>query len=106
MKKTEMDLAFEQLARDYLLQHPEVPHEWREIKSWNGARLDLICGVGRPNEVFVSLNGGQITVGVTKREDSDFEDWGRAMSEADIAREAFDYFVQVLRREGYVVSAA
>jgi hypothetical protein len=114
MKKTAMDLEFERLARAYLDAHPDLPHEWRNIESWDGGRVDswdggrvdLICGVDRPNEVFVSLNGGQITVGVTKREDTDFEDWGRPMSEADVAREAFEYFVEVLRREGYLGAAA
>nr|CAS02854.1 putative integron gene cassette protein [uncultured bacterium] len=97
---------FESLARQFLAAHPEVHHEWRQIRGlfgWGVARTDLLCSPGEEREVFASLNGGQITVG-TKAEDTDFESWGRKMSRAEVEREAFTFFVRLLERNGIVAS--
>ncbi len=95
-----VDAAFERMAREFLAQHPEIQHEWRPIKRWWGERLDLICGVGAPNEVFVGLSGGSIAVGVTKGAHDDFEDFGRRISDEQLAREAFERFLEVLSESG------
>ena len=98
---------FESLARQFLAAHPEVRHEWRQIRGlfgWGVARTDLLCAPGEDREVFASLNGGQITVG-TKSEDTDFESWGRRISQAQVEREAFTFFVQLLERKGIVGSS-
>jgi hypothetical protein len=95
--------AFENLARGFLSEHPEVRHEWRQVKSrWAGDRVDLVCGGGAPNEVFASLTDGQIAVGLTSGVHQDFEDFGRGRPDEDVAREAFDYFVKLLRDHGYL----
>lgn len=95
--------AFERLVRAFLSQHPELPHEWRRIESrWWGSRVDLICGVGTPNEVFATLHGHQIAVGPTKGRHEDFEDFGRGLSDEEVAREAFDRFVEVLAESAYL----
>jgi hypothetical protein len=92
---------FEALARSYLSQHPGIRHEWRESRSaaWGG-RTDLICYTAKGAEVFASLTSAQITVG-SGAESTDFEDFGRGMSEAAIASEAFGHFKQLLNREGH-----
>jgi len=97
---TNVDLVFERLARELLAQHPEIPHEWRPIRRWWGKRLDLICAPGAPNEVFASLTGGAITVGVTKGAHDDFEHFGRRVTDEDVAREAFERFVEALTQSG------
>src|SRR5437899_171701 len=57
----QLDGAFQSLARRFLSEHPEIPHQWREVKSrLAGNRLDLVCGAGTDNEVFASLLDGQI----------------------------------------------
>lgn len=102
MKKTLLDSTFEHLARELFVAYPEIQHEWREIRSRDGERLDLICGVGLPNEVFASLLGYQIALGRTAGEHEDFEDFGRGLSDEDVGREAFARFVEVLRENGHL----
>lgn len=103
---TKLDRAFQNLAKQFLAQNPGVPHEWREIRSHiSGNRVDLICAPDTLNEVFVSLLGMQIVVGRTDGEHEDFEDFGRGMSDEEVAREAFDSFVQVLSDNGHLQPA-
>jgi len=91
---------FEKLARAFLSQNPGIRHEWRQIRSiWDGGRTDLICAPGEDNEVFASLRSWQITVGAG-HEDEDFEDWGRDLSDEEVAKEAFVYFLGLLERNG------
>ena len=49
-------------------------------------------------EVFASLTATQITVG-NGAEVNDFENFGRGLSEAAVAKEAFEKFVQLLQGE-------
>ena len=104
---TPTDREFERLANEFLAKHPDVPHEWRQGNSLLTRWTSLICGRGQANEVFASLNrGGQIAVGVTNNEDhQDFEDWGRPVTEEQVAREAFDHFVELLRAHGHLRAA-
>ncbi len=103
----ELQSAFESLARRFLSEHPEVRHEWREVKSrWVGDRVDLVCGAGAANEVFASLLDGQIAVGLTSGVHQDFEDFGRGRTDEEVAREAFDYFLKLLRDHGHVERAS
>jgi len=106
--KSNLDRAFERLARAFLSEHPEVRHEWREVKSrfW-GNRIDLVCGTGSPTEVFASLQGGgQIALGLTTGEHEDFEDFGRGLSDEQVAQAAFDRFVELLAEHGHLGRAA
>ena len=99
---TDLDRAFESLARGFLADHPEISHEWHTVKSWGGDRLDLVCRLGTQNEVFASLFGYQIAVGVTNGRHRDFEDFGRGLPEEQVAQEAFDEFVNLLRDRGHL----
>lgn len=90
---------FESLARSFLSEHPSIIHEWRPVKSaLSGGRTDLICRAENGAEVFASLTSDQITVG-SGAELNDFEDFGRGMSGEALAKEAFEWFVQLLQRE-------
>jgi hypothetical protein len=102
LSETVVDQEFERLVRSFLADHPEIAHEWRDIKELFGSRRDVICGVGTASEVFASLNrGGQIAVGITRTGNhDDFEDFGRKISDGAIAREAFECFVSCLREAG------
>jgi hypothetical protein len=104
MTKTTLDAAFESLAVAFLAQHPTIPHEWRDVTSrwWGGVRRDLICAPGQKNEVFASLKGTQIALGITSGDHEDFEDFGRSVSDEEVAREAFDRFVEVLSEAGHL----
>jgi hypothetical protein len=91
---------FESLARLFLAEHPEIRHEWRPTASIvEGSRTDLICAPGEPREVYASLRESQITIG-TRDDDKDFESFGRPLSAAQVAKEAFDHFVNLLRKTG------
>ena len=88
---------FESMARSFFASHPSIRHEWRPIQSaLSGGRTDLICYTESGVEVFASLTAGQITVG-RGGESTDFENFGRGMSESAVAREAFERFVQLLQ---------
>ena len=98
-----LDQGFEARAKAFLAAHPDIPHEWREIRSHLLApRVDLVCAPGAVNEVFATLSGGQITVGATGGSHDDFEDFGRGLSDDAVAAEAFERFVQLLRANGHV----
>ena len=100
---SQLDRTFERLAKAFLAEHPQVRHEWRHIKTpLAGDRIDLICGVGSREEVFASLLGHQIALGVTAGEHEDFEDFGRGLSDAEVAGEAFERFVEVLGQNGHL----
>lgn len=98
---TELDLAFEALAKAFLASHPEVRHEWRIAHSeFNVSRRDLVCGQDEENEVFASLLGFQVAVGLTNGRHDDFERFGRSVTEQQVAREAFATFVDLLTKHG------
>jgi len=103
---SDLDRAFESLAKAFLSDHPEVQHGWRPIKEWYGDRLDVICGAGQPNEVFASLVGGQIALGLTSGEHEDFEDSGRGVSDEHVAQQALSRFVELLEEHGHLAPAA
>lgn len=89
--------TFVDLACAYFATHRDITHEWRLIPSraW-GDRIDLVCAVGTPAEVFATLRPHQIVVGRTHGHHEDFENFGRGLSDAEIAREAFECFVEEL----------
>ena len=108
MNPTPTDSSFEQLARAFLGAHPDVQCEWRRVKKVLWSHTDLICGADTPNEVFASFNrGGQIAVGATVTGDhEDFENFGRDLSDDEVAREAFDRFVELMRKYGHLNESA
>ena len=90
---------FEALVRPYLAANPRIRCEWRQIRGVvSGGRTDLICYTDRGAEVFASLSRVQITVGCGG-ESTDFEDFGRGLSDAAVAKEAFEKFVRLLQGE-------
>jgi hypothetical protein len=100
---TELDRAFESLARTFFSDHLNVPHEWRQVKDrFEGDRTDLICGTGTSNEIYASLLGYQIAVGGSTGDYQDFEDFGRGLTDSEVAQEAFECFVGLLRHHGYL----
>ena len=103
--RAEPRTSFESLAKQLLVVHPEIPHEWRTVKSWLAPdRLDLICAAGAPNEVFASLLDYQIVVG-DQADHTDFEAFGRDVTADHIGREAFDHFVALLVQHGHLDAA-
>jgi hypothetical protein len=100
---TALNRAFENLARSFLSEHPDVRHEWREVNDrfW-GDRSDLICGTSTPSEVYASLLGYQIAIGLTNGDHQDFEDFGRGLADSELAQEAFECFVGLLKHHGHI----
>jgi hypothetical protein len=95
--------AFVQLANEFLAEHPAIAHEWRRVESYTyGTRLDLVCAPGSAREVFARLFGTQIAVGATSHDHVDFEDFGRGLSDALLAAEAFACFRDLLVENGHV----
>jgi hypothetical protein len=100
-------VAFEGLARDFLASNTQVIYEWRLVPSkLGGERMDLVCAPGSDHEVFATLTEGQLTIGPTRGDHEDFEDFGRGLAPEVVAQEAFDSFVKLLRKYGHVTSAA
>ena len=102
MMKTETYPEFEAIARRFLAEHHEIHHEWRKVKSIFDSRTDLICEPGSNREIFATLRSWQIAIG-TNGEHEDFEDFGRGLSDKELAQEAFTYFVELLKRNGIFV---
>ena len=96
--------AFEHLARAFLTENPSIAHEWRPSRSiWLGDHLELILTPPAPHVpgVWASLTAGQITIGA-KDSHRDFEDFGRGLTDEQLAEEAFSYFQELAQENGYV----
>jgi hypothetical protein len=96
--------AFERLARDFLAGRASLRHDWRNVRSrLSGNRLDLVFQSPSPKvpEVFVSLNERQITVGAGKSHE-DFEDFGRGLTDEQVAQRAFSRLIELLKEHGYI----
>jgi hypothetical protein len=51
--KSTLDDAFQSLATTFFLEHPNIAHEWRTVKSrLSEDRVDLVCAPGAANEVY------------------------------------------------------
>jgi tetratricopeptide (TPR) repeat protein len=95
LQTTDTHKPFEALAREYLERHSEIPRRWLQKRDIAGGRKDLVCWPGTGHEVFASLRRHQITVGAAGRH-TDFEDFGRGLSDDELAREAFADFKKQL----------
>ena len=102
---TDTHQEFEALARQFLAQHPEVRHEWHQIRAMSGGRTDLVCGGCGADDVFTSLSNYQITIG-TLLGRRDFEEFARGLSDKEVAEEAFAHFVALLGDAGLVQKAS
>jgi len=87
------------MARRFLEEHPEIPHSWRQIRNASGGRTDLVCWPETAQEIYASLSNYQITIGAGDS-DRDFEDFGRGLSDKEVAQEAFSYFETLIREKG------
>ena len=96
---------FESLVRPFLASHPEIRHEWHQIRSiWSSGRTDLVCDPDGPKPIWVSLRSYQISV-IVDSEDRDFEDFGRGLSRLQVAQEAFAHFLERLGKQGILLKA-
>jgi hypothetical protein len=71
-------------------------HDWL-----TGQRRDLVCVEGTPREVFVTIRPDNAVVGTPQFHD-DYQDFGEGRSDAELARAAFDRFVELLRERGHL----
>ena len=90
---------FERIAREYLAQHPDIPHRWREIRDASGGRTDLVLWPETSLEVFASLTESQITVGDGNTA-QDFESYGRGLSDKELASEGWRLLESLIRTRG------
>lgn len=91
---------FETLARKFFEEHPQIPHSWRHIRGRCGdSRTDVVCWPDTSYEVFATLRDYQIAVG-TAGSHTDFEDFGRDLTDEQLAREAFSHFLDLIRQIG------
>ena len=98
---------FEELARAFLARHPMLRHEWQSRKSsGSGNRLDLVFpGTGIAAKVWATAYDYQIAVG-SGEEHTDFEDWGRGLTDREVAQEAFDAVASLLGEKGHLEEPA
>jgi hypothetical protein len=96
---------FEQLVQPFLAAHPELRCEWRTVRSrlW-GDRRDLVCAEGTSREVYATIRRSAAVVGTPNSHD-DYEDFGMGRSDSDLARDAFERFVELLREHGHLAQA-
>ena len=87
--------SFEKMAREYLAEHNDIPHKWREIHDVSGGRTDLVCWPDTSEELFASLTEYQITVG-NSGSTEDFEKFGRKISDEELAGEAWAQFMALI----------
>ena len=100
-----VDSAFEQLVQPFLAAHPELRCEWRAVRSrLAGDRRDLVCAEGTSREVFATLQPSAAVIG-TPDFHEDYQDFGIGQSDAELAREAFERFVELLRERGHLDQA-
>ena len=103
MTQTELH-PFERVVRAYLAAHPSIRHEWhdRTSKWWGDRReIDLLPSREGMPSVWASFWEGQITVGFGDQH-TDFETFGRKISEEQLAQEAFSYFLELVSDKGYL----
>ena len=91
--------TFERLARNLLASQPRIPHEWRPLQDGAGARTDLVCYPGSPDEVWATVRADSVAIG-TGEGHEDFEDFGRRRTAAQIASDAVHRLVALLDRRG------
>jgi hypothetical protein len=97
-----VDEEFQRLVEPFLAAHPGVTCEWRSVRGLlDDSRRDLICAEGTPYEVFATIRPDGATVG-TRESHDDFQDFGRRDGAADVARNAFNLFVELLRTNGHL----
>ena len=97
-----VDREFEQLVTPFLAAHPSLSYQWRTVRSWFASdRRDLVCDPGTPREVFVTVRADAAVVGTIDFHD-DYQDFGTGQTDAEIAREAFARFVELLRENGHL----
>lgn len=61
----------------------------------------LVCGEGTSREVFATVRPTAAVVGTPNAHD-DYQDFGMGRSDADLARDAFERFVELLREHGHL----
>jgi hypothetical protein len=94
------NLAFEYLARPFVMQRQQLHSEWKKISNrWWGGYTVLLCGTKKQSLVSASLFGPQIAVH-SPSDDVDFEDFGRGLSDLAVAQEAFAFFREQLKLHG------
>ena len=101
---TDGSSEFEVLVREFLEAHPTLRHEWKTQHSWLfGPTREVTILPSSPEvpEVWASESGAQIAVGVGD-EHTDFEDFGRGLTDAQVAQEALNHFAELLHEHGYL----
>ena len=97
-----VDREFEKLVAPFLAAHPSLSCQWRSVRSrLAGDRRDLVCDQGTSREVFVTVRADAAVVGTTDFHD-DYQDFGTGQSDADVARDAFARFVELLQANGHL----
>jgi hypothetical protein len=96
MQSTKIQSEFELLANPFLKTQSGLSYEWRIVASklW-GDRTDLICVLNSNIEVWASFRESSVAIG-TGENHTDFEDFGRGLTDQALASEAFKYFEKIV----------
>ena len=102
MAMSSLEKAFRTLFDALASSNPQLTHEWRNKSTpVSGRRLDLVCVVGTPAEVFASVFESTVAVGDLSGH-TDVEDFGRGFSDAQIAEEAVRLLADKLEKQGLI----
>ncbi|WP_395683497.1 hypothetical protein [Dokdonella sp.] len=104
MATSSLENAFRDLFEALARANPQLTYEWRNksTPTW-GSRLDLVCAVGTPVEVFASVFESSVAVGDLAGH-TDVEDFGRGFSDAQIAEEAVRVLADKLEQRDLIAT--
>lgn len=102
MPTSPLEQEFRRLFGALAERTPALRFEWRDKSNLvSGSRLDLVCAADTPAEVFASILGASIAVGDLS-DHADVEDFGRDLSDDELADEAFRLLEQKLESHGLI----
>ena len=104
MSASTLEKEFRRLFGAVAVRNPALVHEWRDKSSstW-GRRLDLVCAAGTPSEVYATVFESSVAVGDATGH-TDVEDFGRGLSDGEIAQEATSLLEAKLEEHGLITA--
>jgi len=104
MPTSTLGREFRRLFGAVAARHTALVHEWQDKSclTW-GPRLDLVCAAGTSSEVYATIYEYSVAVGDAAGH-TDVEDFGRGLSDGQIAQEAISLLEAKLDQHGLITA--